>query len=61
MEEEESRGVAAEMGNLIIERAGTEEEAAEGLAAALGMEIEEDRGGEGEEGGKDTQRALGAL
>ena len=61
MEEEESGGVAADMGNFRIETARTEEEAAEGLVAALGMEIEEDRGGEGEEGGKDTQRALGAL
>ena len=49
------------MGNLRIETARTEEEVVEGLAAALGMEIEEDREGEGEEGGKDTQRALEAI
>ena len=60
-EEEERENVAEVMGNLIIETARTEEEAAEGLVSALGMEIEEDMGGEGEEGGKDTQRALGAL
>ena len=47
VEEEESRGVVAEMGNLSIDTAGTEEEATNGLAAALWMEIEEDRGSTG--------------
>ena len=61
VEEDESGGVAAEMGNLSIETAGTEEEAAAGLAAALGMEIEEERVSEGKEGGDGTRWALEAL
>ena len=53
-------GVAAEMGNLTIETAGTEEEAEENLEAALEIEVKEDRGCEGEEEGGGTQRTLGA-
>ena len=53
--------MAAEMGNLTIETAGTEEGVAKGIASALEMEVEEDRGRKGEEEGGGTQRALGAL
>ena len=44
--------------NLTIETAGTEEEAAEILEEELGMESEETD--EGEEGGDETLRSLGA-
>ena len=59
--EEEHGGVAAVMGNLNIDMAGTEEEGAEGITEALDMEVEKDRGIEGEEEGGETQRELGAL
>ena len=39
-EEEAKVGIAASLGNLNIEAAGTDEEAAEGLTVALDMEVE---------------------
>ena len=39
-EEEAKVGIAASLGNLNIETAGTDEEAAEGLTVALDMEVE---------------------
>ena len=52
-EEEENWGVAAMVGNLSIDTAGTEEEAAENLQEALEMETEKEGGNvaEGVEGG----------
>ena len=43
--EEETESVAAVLGNINIETAGTEEEAAERLEDTLGMDIEEEGGG----------------
>ena len=60
-EEEESEGVSGLLNNLNIDTAITEEEAAEQLMVSLVMEVEEDRRGEGEEEGRGTQMALGAL
>ena len=59
-EEEETDRVAAMMGNLRIETAGTEAEAEEVLETALNTDIEVEDGDvvEGEEGGGATQRAL---
>ena len=53
--------MAGLLNNIRIETVGIDEEATEGLADALEMEVEEDRGGEGEDEGGRTQRALGAL
>ena len=66
VEEERGEGIAEGLNNLNIETGGTEEEAAEGHEVALGMasqemEVEDERGSEGEDGGGETQRALGAL
>ena len=47
--------------NLTIETEVTEDEMAEQLTASLEMDVEEDRGGEVEDKGGGTQRALGAL
>ena len=61
VQEEDGREVDGMINNLTIETAGTEEEAEEGLVAALEMKVEGERGREGEEGGRGTQRALEAL
>ena len=55
--------MAAVLGAIIIETAGTEKEATEGLETAIVMEIEEVGKiiGEGSEVGDGTQRALRAL
>ena len=59
LDEEEARGgVVAGLTYLSIETAGTEEEVAERFETALEMEMEETC--EGEKGGEDTRRALGA-
>ena len=62
MEEESDRGgVAGHLNEPSIGKAGMEEEAAEGIEAAFAMEVEGVKGGEGEEGGGGTHRALEAL
>ena len=53
--------MAVGFNNLKIETAGFEEEEEEVLAEALEMEVQVDRGSEGEEEGRGTQRALEAL
>ena len=60
-EEEEIEVVLTGITNITIQTEGTEEEAVEQLTASLEMEVEEDRGGERENEGGGTQRALEAL
>ena len=65
-EDKEVGGVEARLNNPNIETADTEEEAADVLEVALGrasqdMEVEEDGGRKGEDEGKGTKRAMGAL
>ena len=65
-EDKEVGGVEARLNNPNTETADTEEEAADVLEVALGrasqdMEVEEDGGRKGEDEGKGTKRAMGAL